>query len=161
MYLPTYPLWIWMCVCYVSVPVQVHISFLLCKLTICCSSCIRPRMYPHVSLSRSVCLSSLTVEGCCTGMWAVCIVCKNKPSGQRYSLRIYIKQLRKHSFWTWRGRVVMQQTTPWDSERKRKTDFTSSDSYIWLICQLETYIMFLYFNQFKLSYSAIMKFKHS
>ncbi len=90
-----------------------------------------------MSLFLGLCLSSLTVEGCFTGMWAVCIVCKNKPSGQRYSLRIYIKQLRKQSFWTQWGRVVMQQTTPWDSMRERKTDFTTSDSYIWLVYQHE------------------------
>ena len=33
----------------------------------------------------------------------LCIICENKLSGQRYSDRIYIKQLQKHSFCVHRG----------------------------------------------------------
>lgn len=60
MHLPTYPLWIWMCV-YVSLPVQVHTSFLLCKPTICCSACTRLWIYPHLPLSLSLWLCAWVV----------------------------------------------------------------------------------------------------
>lgn len=52
-----------------------------------------------VSLKRS-CLGRQTVKGWGQGLSrneALCIVCKNKPSVQRYLKKIYIKQLQKQA----------------------------------------------------------------
>lgn len=69
---------------------------------------------PHESACLSAplkwsCLVRQTVKGQGRGLSrnaALCIVCKNKPSGQRYLKRIYIKQLQKQASVCG---VVMQQ----------------------------------------------------
>lgn len=89
---------------YVSIPLHMYISFLLKSVCMTAVSldhlCTLCMIVPVLSSSKWSCLVRQTVEGRGWGLSrnaALCIVCKNKPSGQRYSQRIYIKQLQKQA----------------------------------------------------------------
>lgn len=95
---------------YVFIPLHVYISFLLKPVcmtavpldhlcTLCMSFFSSEEKLPGLTDSKEVGL-----ELCRNA--ALCIVCKNKPSGQRYLTRIYIKQLQKQASVSG---VVMQQ----------------------------------------------------
>lgn len=80
------------------------------------------------------CLVRQTVKGWGRGLSrnaALCIVCKNKPSGQRYLKRIYIKQLQKQASVC--GLVMQQDHTTslnliiFQGEEIKKSEETSFD----------------------------------
>lgn len=132
---------------YVSIPIHVYISFFI-EACLHDSSVTGPSVHtPHDSVCLSVplkwsCLVRQTVKG--WERWlsrnvALRIICKNKPSGQRYLKRIYIKQLQKQASVCG---VVMQQdhTTSLnliilpDKEMKKSVE----KSFHWgLLCTVE------------------------
>ena len=98
-----FSLWKWMT--YVSIPVHVYISFLLkpvCMTAVSldhlCTLCMRVPVF-LLLWSEAAWLDRQWrgVDGELSRNAALCIVCKNKPSGQRYLKRIYIKQLQKQA----------------------------------------------------------------
>lgn len=104
----------WKWVAYVSIPIHVYISFFI-EVCLHDSNVTGPSVHtPHDSACLSAplkwsCLVRHTIKG--WERWlsrnvALHIICKNKPSGQRYLKRIYIKQLQKQASVC---RVVMQQ----------------------------------------------------
>lgn len=134
-------LWKWMA--YVSIPMDVYISFFI-DACLYDSSVTGPSVH---TLHDSVCLSAplkwsclvrQTVKGWGRGLSrnaALCIVCKNKPSGQRYLNRIYIKQLQKQASVCvdrWCKRTT-PQVWMWSSSRTRIIKKSEMRSFDWAL----------------------------